>query len=256
MNNLPHNQFPIGTCTFFPASPTPSPQRTRMSALRSALRAIPALAAVALLLTAPFATAQSPVDEQFNPSADSEVDAIAVQPDGKILVGGLNKWSSRVSPGFMLEEECHRNFAFTMYHADQMPELEFGRVEVAPVGAGGPGLWRVRAEIRNTRLIPTRSSLRRRERIGWPDLLECDPGPGGASVLAVNAYSNWLDQTPEPRFREPGRVLVGDGVPGREARVFEFTVQGAEGQSVMLRYTSQWARTIQQSVELRAKSRP
>jgi hypothetical protein len=39
---------------------------------------------------------------------------------GTILVGGTTKYSSRITPPWMLEEGCHRNFAFTMYHADQM----------------------------------------------------------------------------------------------------------------------------------------
>ena len=41
----------------------------------------------------------------------------------------------------MLEEECHRNFAFTMYHAGEMPLLEWGRVEVKRLGEwyGQPG---------------------------------------------------------------------------------------------------------------------
>ena len=37
----------------------------------------------------------------------------------------------------MLEEECHRNFAFTMVHAGEMPILRFDRVEVAKVGGEG-----------------------------------------------------------------------------------------------------------------------
>jgi hypothetical protein len=172
---------------------------------------------------------------------------------GKVLVGGLNKWSGRVTPGFMLEEECHRNFAFTMYHADQMPVLAFGRMEVKPIEAAD-GLWRVRAEVRNTRLIPTRTALRQRERIGWPDLIECSGGE--VKVVAANRFSDWLDQTPEAELREPGRLLLTGGVPGRQSRVFEFTVEGAAGAKVTLRYTSAWAKTIEREVELQRPNRP
>ncbi|MFN7020554.1 MAG: M14 family zinc carboxypeptidase, partial [Phycisphaerales bacterium] len=179
---------------------------------------------------------------------------------GKVLVGGPNKWSSRITPAFMLEEECHRNYAFTLYHADQMPRLSFGRVSVAPWKAGGGvpvnGLWRVRFEVVNSRLIPTRSALARRERIGWPDLLEAAPagGVGGTKVVAVNQLTDWLDLTPSPMpsaEREPHRVLVPEGVPGRGARVFELLVEGKPGDSLGLTYTSSWARTIRTSVELR-----
>jgi hypothetical protein len=175
---------------------------------------------------------------------------------GRVLVGGLNKWSGRITPGFMLEDECHRNFAFTMYHADQMPVLEFGRVETEPV-AGAAGLWRIRAEVRNTRLIPTRSELRRRERIGWPDLMECQPMDASAiSVVAANRLSDWLDRTPEAVLREPGRLLVESGIPGRQTRVFEFVVQPGPETSVKLRYTSAWAKTIERDVELPPRANP
>ncbi|MCC6323049.1 MAG: peptidase M14 [Phycisphaerales bacterium] len=189
---------------------------------------------------------------------------------GRVLVGGPNKWSSRVTPLFMLEEECHRNFAFTTYHADQLPRLGFGRVEVgrvrnraeARVGdAGYPGLWKVRVEIVNSRLVPTRSMVARRERIGLPDLFESSGGAGSAArVIAVNQLSDWNDLSPSAltgaESREPGRILVPEGVPGRGSRLFELIVEGGEGQSLNLRYTSSWARSIEQTVELREPKGP
>ena len=54
---------------------------------------------------------------------------------GDIEIGGFVKESQRVPPTFMIEELCHRNAAFVIYHADQMPRLEFGDVEVKPLGA-------------------------------------------------------------------------------------------------------------------------
>ena len=58
-------------------------------------------------------------------------------PDlGPVLVGGGTKYSRRTPPPFMLEEESHRNFAFTMYHADQMPLLRLGDVVVEDLGGG------------------------------------------------------------------------------------------------------------------------
>jgi len=173
---------------------------------------------------------------------------------GKVLIGGLNKWSARVTPGFMLEEECHRNFAFTMYHADQMPVVEFGRVESSAVIEGA--VWRLRVEIRNLKLMPTRSALRQRERIGQPDLIECVTnvaGAGGseARIIAANRMNDWLDRTPVPiATLEPGRVLIDDGVPGRGARVVDFIIEGKAGDAITIRYTSAWAKTIERRVEL------
>ena len=54
----------------------------------TALRIVLALATGALLLAAPIAPAQSPLPDDFNPGADAPVYALAVQADGKVLVGG------------------------------------------------------------------------------------------------------------------------------------------------------------------------
>src|SRR5690606_15387020 len=75
---------------------------------------------------------------------------------GTVLVGGLNQWASRNTPTFMLEESSHRNFGFTMHHADQMPRLRFDRTEVKRLN---DNVWSVTVQVRNDRVIPTRSAL-------------------------------------------------------------------------------------------------
>ena len=49
---------------------------------------------------------------------------------GKVQVGGMKKNWSRQPPSFLLEEECHRNMAFTLYHADEMPLVRIDGVTV------------------------------------------------------------------------------------------------------------------------------
>ncbi len=174
---------------------------------------------------------------------------------GKVLIGGLNKWSSRVTPTFMLEEECHRNFAFTMYHAEQMASLEWGRVEVrrldaAAGGGGGVSLWQITAEVRNTHLFPTRSGIQQRERIGPVDLWTLTP-QSGAAVAAAARVDGWYDLFARPIDREPARVQMPDGVPGRTGRIVRWFVQGAEGVSLKMEYSSLRAMKIERTIELR-----
>ena len=82
---------------------------------------------------------------------------------GKIEVGGLKKNWGRQPPSFLLEEECHRNMAFTLYHADQMPQVEIQSVdgEAAPRradrGDGRGGQPRAHAHARGGRRANTRS---------------------------------------------------------------------------------------------------
>ncbi|MBL9033026.1 MAG: peptidase M14 [Phycisphaerae bacterium] len=165
---------------------------------------------------------------------------------GKVLVGGLNKWSSRVTPAFLLEEECHRNFAFTMYHADQMPLLAFERVEVA---RAGEGLWRLTAEVRNQKLIPTRGAWAREKGIGQHDLMLCTPAEG-VSISAAGYPSSWLDQRMSPVRHEPGRLQLAGGIPGQGSVIFRWFLAGPEGGKVTLRYEAEKAKTIERDVVL------
>jgi hypothetical protein len=161
---------------------------------------------------------------------------------GRVLVGGLNKWASRNTPTFMLEEECHRNFAFTMYHADQMPLLEWGGVEIERVGDAD--LWAVTVEVKNTKLIPTRAAIQADRAIGINDLLVCEPEQG-ARVVASGAVRDRRDKAiDEVRF-EPARVQLPSGVPGKDSILHRFYVEGAQGARVRLSYQSEHAKGIE-----------
>ncbi|MFT5422255.1 MAG: hypothetical protein ACI89L_000012 [Phycisphaerales bacterium] len=163
---------------------------------------------------------------------------------GPVLIGGLNKWSSRSTPTFMLEEECHRNFAFTMYHADNMPVLEFTSVTAAPAGGNAVGgLWTVDVEIENSRAIPTRTGRQASRDIGTADLLTCTTAEG-ARVVASGARQNRQDDTISPERHEPARVLVEGGVGSRGTLLYRFYIEGVAGQTVNFSYESERAKTI------------
>ena len=156
---------------------------------------------------------------------------------GKILVGGANKWASRQTPLFMLEEECHRNFAFTMLHADEMPKLALDRLEVSRLT---DSTWSVTFEIRNEKLIPSRTGRQRLKRIGSPDLLTLEEA-GGVRAVAAGRLSNWFDEHMDAVQHEPARVLVDEGITGRSGRIFRFIVTGREGDTVRFTYESEKA---------------
>ncbi len=170
---------------------------------------------------------------------------------GKVLIGGLNKWSSRNTPTFMLEEECHRNFAFTMYHADQMAVLEWGPIEIARVGESD--LWQVTVEVKNEKLMPTRSGIQSRNRIGRHDLLICEPTEG--RVVLSGSIRERRDKTiSEVRF-EPGRVQLNRGVPGKGKVLHRFFIEGPKGTTVRLGYFAERAKDLEMEFSLEAKSR-
>jgi hypothetical protein len=166
---------------------------------------------------------------------------------GEVLVGGLNKWSSRSTPTFMLEEECHRNFAFTMYHAGEMAELEFDRIRVARVTPNGR-LWRVDAEVRNHRVIPTRTARQAQMSIGRHDLFICEPSSG--HVVTSGRLGNWWDNQIDEVRHEPGRVQLDRGVPGRGVVTYRFFVEADTGTEVTLTYDAQKAVNISKTIRL------
>jgi hypothetical protein len=129
---------------------------------------------------------------------------------GDVEIGGFKKDTGRVPPTFMLEEMCHRNMAFTLYHAGEMPKLEWDAPEVVEAG---PGLWRVRVEVRNVKSIPTRSAVARQRGMGLPDRFTISPRNG--KVLAggrrVGSYGQEQTELVENR---PERLLIDGGVKG------------------------------------------
>lgn len=165
---------------------------------------------------------------------------------GKVLIGGGTKYSARVTPPFMLEEACHRNFAFTMFHADNMPDIDFKWVGIKSVG---DDLWEVTIEIENAKLIPTRLAIAARNKIGMPDLLTFE----GADVLLSGRVDDRFDRTMRPEDHRPKRVLVEDGIPGNGLGTFRFLVRGTEGMMVGVRYSADKARDIQARFPLRER---
>lgn len=162
---------------------------------------------------------------------------------GKVLVGGGTKFSSRVTPPFMLEEGCHRNFAFTMFHAQNMPALEFKWHDVQDLG---DGLWQVTVEIENTAIIPTRLRLASTKGIGLPDLLTLE----GAEVVLSGKLSDRFDRTIDPVEHRANRLLIEEGIGGEDHSTFRFLVKGDPGQRVTLSYKAEKARDIKLEIEL------
>lgn len=165
---------------------------------------------------------------------------------GKVLIGGGTKFSSRVTPPFMLEEGCHRNFAFTMFHADNMPQLRFKWAGIKPMG---DEMWEVTVEIENTKLISSRLAISAINKIGMPDLLTLK----GAQVVLSGEVGDRFERTMQTNDHRPQRVLVDQGIPGKGQRTFRFLVQGAEGAMIELGYSAEKARDISVRIPLRAR---
>ncbi len=161
---------------------------------------------------------------------------------GDIEIGGMTKASSRVPPVFMLEELCHRNMAFTLHHAAEMPRLSIGEPFVTDLGGG---VFRVRAEVDNQGLIPSISEQARRSRIGLPDFFSIEVTGGtvtGGGRLEGEAF---LERV-VPAEQRPDRLSIEGGVPshGRVRAEWIVSRYGTGDLEFRLAYRSQKGGTV------------
>ncbi|MBL9140957.1 MAG: hypothetical protein JNK53_03740, partial [Phycisphaerae bacterium] len=168
---------------------------------------------------------------------------------GTVLVGGGTKFSSRTPPPFMLEEEAHRNFAFTMFHAGQMPLLRWESVDTREVS---PGLWEVTVTVANDRLIPTRTARAADKKIGMPDVLSLE----GATVVAGGLLGRRTDLDFAAQAAQPQTLHVERGVPGNGSVAARFLVQGTKGTPIQLHYTAEKAADLHTAIQLGASTVP
>ena len=164
---------------------------------------------------------------------------------GAVELGGWKKLFGRVNPRFMSMELFHRNMAFTLYHADQMPRMVMGETSVERMGGN---TYRVRVDIRNERLIPTITERGRRNKVVRPDLLTVD---GNVEVIAAG----WVPDKHRPGptemidQKELKRILVRSGHPGRTTRTIEYLVRGSGPMTV--RYAAVKGGAVGATVQLR-----
>ncbi|MFG0328946.1 MAG: M14 family metallopeptidase [Phycisphaerales bacterium] len=165
---------------------------------------------------------------------------------GKVLVGGTKKYSSRVTPPWLLEEGAHRNFAFTMFHADEMPRVEWGAAQIRRTNSG---LWDLTIEVKNPKIIPTIAAIAWQKGIGERDSITVETGDGSSVVASgrVDSMLPWtkLDAGDSP---QPERIWVDRGIGSKGAELFRFLIAG-EG-SVEVEYRSQKGGTIRKTLEL------
>jgi hypothetical protein len=139
---------------------------------------------------------------------------------GLIEIGGTKKEWSRTPPSFLLEEECHRNMAFTLYHADQMPLLRISEVKQEKLD---DGLYKVWVTVENSRLIPTHTEQDAINHINAPDVVSL--AGGSVKVLSAGRVTDRFFKRIEAVERRPERVEVGS-VPGMGTVRVQFILSG------------------------------
>ncbi|MBO3696891.1 M14 family metallopeptidase [Roseivirga sp. E12] len=137
---------------------------------------------------------------------------------GEIEIGGFKKNFGRATPGFMLEEELHRNMAFTLYHAYHMPNLSIPEVKEKDLGGG---LREITAYIQNDRLMPTHASQDLKYKIERPDFISIS----GVDVQAGMVVDNEDRDFTREQKTEPQKLRI-DNIPGNSIVKVRWIVSG------------------------------
>jgi len=165
---------------------------------------------------------------------------------GKIEIGGvMKKTFGRVPPRFMNEELCHRNMAFTLYQADEMPRMQMGESKVEKLG---DGVYRVWLDLINDKVAPTILAKAANNNVVRPDLLTVE----GKGIEVLSA--SWVPNKWRPSVaqiidqKDLNRIMVRSGIPGHTTKTVEYLVKGSGNLTV--KYDSLKGGTVQKTITL------
>lgn len=138
---------------------------------------------------------------------------------GTVEIGGWKQDTGRSPEGWMLEEEHHRNAAYILFNAANLPKLRFLDASVKRLDNR---LWRVELPIINERAIPSISDIALTNRLHRHDLVTVSGGKVRASGVVRDTYSENVDL----QRHRPERLQVA-GVPGHGHTRLYFLVEGS-----------------------------
>ncbi|MBN2281665.1 MAG: peptidase M14 [Candidatus Marinimicrobia bacterium] len=153
---------------------------------------------------------------------------------GEIEIGGFKKSWTRTAPSFMIEEMCHRNMAFTLFHAYNLPVVKFDEVTRKDIG---DGLEQIDVILKNERVIPTRSYYEIEKQLTVPDFLEISSEDKNDVIAAMIVYDKYLNNTREIE-KQPVRVKI-DQIDGNATCQVRWIVK--KGKKYTVKYTSKKA---------------
>lgn len=137
---------------------------------------------------------------------------------GDIEIGGSKKNYVRAHPGFLLEEDAHRNMAFTILHASQMPKLDV--LEIKQKALAG-GFTEVTATIVNEKVIPTHSAHDVKYKIERPDFITLKNATVVAGMIVENEDTNLTKE----QINNPQTIAV-PSIPGMGVVKVRWIVKG------------------------------
>ncbi len=146
---------------------------------------------------------------------------------GKIEIGGWKKMTTRVTPGFQLEELCHRNGAFVIFNAYHLPLVKIKEVKKEKIGNH---IYRITALIMNERMIPTRTQQAVIKNIGKPDFALIK----GKNIAVISGGIEYDHQMKKytPQKHNPDKIRIG-ALSGMGYKYIQWIVKGKGDVSII-----------------------
>jgi hypothetical protein len=141
---------------------------------------------------------------------------------GDIEIGGTKKFGSRVPPFFQLADTCHRNAAFCLYHADNLPRLKFNFVKVKKLEKN---LHQVDVMIENKNVTPTISALAVQKKLHRTDKLKIEGK--NTKLLAAGVLVDEFQGTTTKLKPYKNFVWIARGIPGFGKITYRLLVKGS-----------------------------
>ncbi|MFP4547252.1 MAG: M14 family metallopeptidase [Fidelibacterota bacterium] len=160
---------------------------------------------------------------------------------GEIEIGGPKKSWTRTPPSFLIEEMCHRNMAFTLFHAYNLPVITIDTITTTEIG---DDLQQIDVILKNERPIPTRSHYEIEKKLTVPDYLELSGNKDSSVLAAMIVNDRYLNITQEIE-NQPERVKI-DMIDGNGTVHIRWIVK--KDNSFTLRYKSEKARDITKKI--------
>jgi hypothetical protein len=167
---------------------------------------------------------------------------------GKVEIGGWKKTYGRVPPRFMTEELCHRNMAWTLYQADEMPMMKMGDTKVESLG---DGVYKVWVDLNNPKVVPTILAKAAQNNVVPPDILTLDGK--NVEVISVSVVRSKFDYQPTVQQlidqKDLKRLVVRNGMSGKTTRTIQYLVKGSG--DITVKYASLKGGTVQKTIALK-----
>jgi len=163
---------------------------------------------------------------------------------GPVELGGWKKMTGRINPVYLLPELCHRNMAFCLFHAEQMPDVSIHRITAKKLGKD---TWEVTAHVVNDGVIPTISKWAADRNMLVPDRISITGKH--MSVLSAGIVRDEWNHRVDMEDKRPERIVVKDGIPGLSGRAFQWIVQG--GGTIDITFRAEKGGTCTKSMKLK-----